>query len=205
VKSQRILITAFEPFGGRDLNPSQELLQALAPREGLERQLLPVRIVDAWPMLEERLLTFDPDLVLSMGEAGGRAEICLEGRAFNEMDLRVPDNAGLQPRGEKILPSAPERLDSDLPLEGLAEQLRSLGHPVRVSMDAGRHLCNLTLYRLLERQMRQGRPAASFIHLPLLPEQVGQDEEAPSLGRDEQRSALEDLLDLLLTSKLSRS
>jgi len=194
----RILITAFEPFGGRDLNPSQELLKALPEREGIDRLLLPVSIAGTWPMLAAHLAESDPDIVLAMGEASGRGEICLEARAFNEIDLRIPDNDGMQPRGEVILAGGPQVLESDLPLSELAGTLRDLGHPLHVSLDAGRHLCNLVLYRLLEQARRAGRPQASFLHLPLLPEQRGPAEAVPCLPLATQLATLKSLLGCLL-------
>lgn len=193
----RILITAFEPFGGRDLNPSQELLEALPEQGGIDRLLLPVSIAGTWPMLAARVAESDPDIVLAMGEASGRREISLEARAFNEIDLRIPDNDGMQPRGEVILASGPPVLESDLPLRELAGTLRDLGHPLRVSLDAGRHLCNLVLYRLLEQGRKAGRPQASFLHLPLLPEQRGSAEAVPCLPLATQLAALESLLGCL--------
>lgn len=46
----KILVTAFEPFNGRDINPSQLILEKLEAPDGvtLNKKLLPVEFKQYW-------------------------------------------------------------------------------------------------------------------------------------------------------------
>ena len=91
----RALVTAFEPFGGETINPTMRILEHLSPplRIDLERLVLPVVFGESLRLLEEALETFQPDIVLGLGQAEGRALVSLERVAVNLNDARIPDNA----------------------------------------------------------------------------------------------------------------
>ena len=99
----KILVTAFEPFNGRDMNPSQLILEQLEAPEGvtLIKELLPVEFKTTTRVLQERLKEYQPDIVLSLGQAGNRPEISVERVAINLNNCRssngqkaIADNAG---------------------------------------------------------------------------------------------------------------
>ena len=193
----RVLVTAFEPFGGEPLNPSQELVRWIAglpPRDDLSlaTAVLPVDRRRLGPALSEALAASRPDLVVSLGQATGRPRIDMETTAYNAIDYRGErDNGRHTATGEAIDEAGPGELRSPLPLNGWADTLLAGGHPVQVSNDAGRHLCNAVYYLLLQR----GLPAV-FIHVPLLPEQaLRRDRGEPSLDASITRSALTALLE----------
>lgn len=175
-----LLLTGFEPFGGEPVNPSQQLVERLGaeapphPALRVATAVLPVDIARVRPALEQALRGARPDVVLAFGQAAGRGTLCLETRAFNELDFRgVPDNGGHVAHGEALVDGAPECLLSDLPLERLAARLGAAGHAVTLSHDAGRHLCNALLFELLH---RHAPLRAAFVHLPALPEQAARRE-----------------------------
>jgi pyroglutamyl-peptidase len=195
----RVLLTGFEPFGGERVNPSERLVRALAraappdPRLRLAAVVLPVDRRAMPPALGRALRERRPDVVIGVGQATGRAGVDLESVAHNRIDFRGErDNGGHAALGEPLLEGGPPRLVSRLPLRELAAALRARGLPVRVSRDAGRHLCNALLFELLARHPRL--PSA-FVHVPLLPSQAARRARGePSLAEAVSRACLLALL-----------
>jgi pyroglutamyl-peptidase len=172
-----VLVTGFEPFGGHAVNPSAEVAKALAGRvtEGcrVESAVLPVHHAEA-PLRARRLLAdLAPAAVLHLGLADGRARVALERVALNVTDYRIPDNAGVQARGEPCVPDGPAAYLATLPLGEMLAALTAEGIPAYLSNTAGTYLCNQTLYATLhEIETRGLATRAGFVHLPLLPETV---------------------------------
>ncbi len=171
-----VLVTGFEPFGGEPVNPSQQLverLDALVVRRRdirITTSVLPVDRTRVPAALDEAVARIRPDLVVLVGQATGRGHVDLESRAHNAIDFRgATDNGGHSASGEPLEPDGPDALDSRLALAALADRLRAAGLPVALSVDAGRHLCNASLYTMLRRHPQVG---AVFVHVPLLPEQA---------------------------------
>jgi len=195
----RVLLTGFEPFGGEAINPSWELARTLAesatPHEGLAlcAERLPVDRATYAEALAQAIERHLPDVVLALGQATGRGAIHLERLAYNDIDYKgAADNGGHEVSGEALYRDAPETLAASLPLESLCDSLQAAGHPVEVSSDAGRFLCNAVLFEL--RHVHSALPAA-FVHLPLLPEQAARrDKGEPSLSAQVTQACLADLL-----------
>ena len=61
----RILVTAFEPYGGNDINISQKVLDAI--QADVTKLLLPVSFRRAPEVLNEAIDQFQPDVIISMG------------------------------------------------------------------------------------------------------------------------------------------
>jgi pyroglutamyl-peptidase len=196
----KVLLTAFEPFGGQSLNPSQEVVRVLqgVTFEGLSLEIcvLPVERFRAIDRTLEAMKRFTPDVVVMLGEAGGRTGITLETIAVNLDDFRIPDAAGQQPRGEPIVGSGPLELHATLPVQRLVERLTKEGFPVTRSVDAGRYLCNRLFYVVLYTVAQMGlHTQAGFIHLPYLPKQtLSLEPPKPSLPLETQVAALTLLL-----------
>lgn len=165
----RLLVTAFGPFGGRELNASSLALAGLRKSfPGLRTRVLPVDAVIAPSRLKQAIRKIRPDALLMLGEAGGSTGIRLETTAWNELDFRIPDIAGRQYTARPIRRDAPVSLPSTLPLAEIHERLVSQGHPVTFSGDPGRYLCNQIFFRAMD-HLAQNNIAipAGFIHLPL--------------------------------------
>lgn len=165
----KILVTAFEPFGGDPENASLEAVRRLAtawadaPQPGIElvTGTLPVAFADAGPALDALVAQHAPDAVLAVGEAGGRAAITPERWGANEDDARIPDNAGAQPRGIAIDPVGPARRASAFDPDALVAAMLGVGLPADASDDAGRFLCNHVAYLVA------GLPVpGGFVHVP---------------------------------------
>ena len=167
--ARRILVTAFRPFGGRTANASLLALRVLRGQyPWLRTRILPVDAQLGPLRLCRALREVVPHALVMLGEAGGSREIRLETTAWNELDFRIPDAAGRQPAKSPIRPGAPEKLHATLPFESLHATLAAEGHPVALSDDAGRYLCNQVLFEALHHiDVRSLGCSAGFVHLPL--------------------------------------
>jgi len=185
---KKILITAFEPFGGMPVNTSQEVL-SLLPREinGVElyKQILPVSH-EAAEIAGSALCRVAPDAALSLGLAAGDTCVRVERIAVNIADYGIPDNAGLMPEGGKIIPSGPAAyfLNSDPGV--LLKAIESSGTPAYISNHAGTYVCNYLMYSLSDLiSERYPLVKYGFIHLPVCTEallgQEGGRKKTPSL------------------------
>ena len=171
----KVLLTGFEPFGGESINPSWETVKGIARiPAGMEliRLLLPVSFDKSRRVLKEAFREHAPDMILSLGQAGGRSGIHLERIAVNMMDARIADNDGEKPRDELLYPGEDNALFSSLPLRKIEAALEEAGLPAQISNSAGLYVCNTVFYEAA-RLVRAGRlKGAGFIHLPFLPEQA---------------------------------
>ena len=96
----KILTTGFAPFGGETINPSYEAVRLLPETIGEHRITkleLPVTFEGTPALLAEKVRALNPDVLISVGQAGGRPNITLERVAINLMDARIPDNDGYSP------------------------------------------------------------------------------------------------------------
>jgi len=191
-----VLVTAFEPFGGESINPSWEAVRALDGKtiggaRVVTRQL-PVVFSDVLGVLYAAMDEVQPDLILSVGQAGGRSDITVERIGINVDDARIADNAGQQPVDEPIVAHGPAGYFSTLPIKAIVAALRTAGIPASVSQTAGTFTCNRVMYGLLHRLHTQGnRVRGGFVHIPYLPEQAAQHPGAPSMSRESVTQALE--------------
>lgn len=173
----RVLLTGFEPFGGEETNPSWAAvsLVAAAPPPGVD--LTSVRLSCVFGTALEELAAAveaaDPDLVLCVGQAGGRPQITVERVAINVDDARIPDNAGRQPIDEPVVAGGPAAYFAPLPVKACVAAVRTAGIPAAVSQTAGTFVCNHVFYGLAHLiATRRPTMRGGFVHLPYAPEQV---------------------------------
>jgi pyroglutamyl-peptidase len=186
----KVLLTAFEPFNGQTLNPSQEALRALQSQpipgleiEGLE---LPVERFAAIEIALMRIQSSRPDVIILLGEGGRRFRVTPERVAINVDDYPIPDNRGMQPRNEPIIPDGPVGYFSSLPIQNIVDRLTAAHIPAGISNSAGTYLCNRLFYSVMHWLALEGSPArAGFIHLPFIHEQTVHERlDFPSLSRE---------------------
>ena len=184
-----VLVFGFDPFADEAINPSAEIARRLHGESiGSHRvvaEVLPVSFADAPLRLAESLDRYRPELVIALGQAGGRNEISLERVAINLIDARIADNAGLQPIDVEVLRGGPGAYFSTLPLKAMHAQLQAMGMPASLSLSAGTFVCNQIFYwlaHLLASEHPQAR--GGFMHVPWLPEQAARHVGEPSLPLD---------------------
>ena len=182
----KILLSGFEPFGGSAINPSAEVIRAIAGHAmapfDLCTVLLPVTCDGGPVALVQAVDAVKPDAVLCLGQANGRNALSIERVAINLLDFAIPDNAGKTIIDEPVVPGGPAAYFTTLPARTLLVAIRKAGVPAELSLSAGAYLCNQVFYRLLHHIAVNALPIrAGFIHLPSLPEQVI-DRPGPSMG-----------------------
>lgn len=174
---RKILLTGFEPFGGEKINPSWEAVSQLNGEIfgdfHVHSRQLPCTFSGSCIILQQFIEEIQPEIILCVGQAGGRSEISLERVAINLIDARIPDNQGSQPLGSKIIADAPDGYLCNLPLKALGHQIRSAGIPVGISYTAGTFVCNQVFFFTLDYIARVNPLVkGGFIHIPYLPQQV---------------------------------
>lgn len=160
----RILVTSFEPFGDDIENASSVAMHALVdawpdPDVSLVGVTLPVVFDDA--SFRAAVARHAPDLVLALGEAGGRRAITPERWGVNEMTARIPDNAGARPMGAEIVAGGSGRRGSPIDVDPVVEAISTAGWAAEASEDAGRFVCNFIAYHAYGLDV-----PAIFIHVP---------------------------------------
>jgi pyroglutamyl-peptidase len=183
----KVLLTAFEPFAGDAVNPSLEIALGLTGSmiggHRIVGQVLPVAFGETPHTLRQALQAERPQLVIALGQAGGRSEISLERVAINLIDARIADNAGVQPIDRPVVAGAPSAYFSTLPVKAMRNALHAEGIPAQISFTAGSFVCNQVFYLLMhELATMRSNARAGFVHVPYLPAQAAFHPGAPSMS-----------------------
>ncbi|MCG4281168.1 pyroglutamyl-peptidase I [Lacticaseibacillus saniviri] len=188
----KILVTGFDPFGGATINPALEVVKRLPEQlDGATIIKLEVPTVFSamMPLMQEAIAKSQPDVVLHIGQAGGRNAVTIERVAINLDDARIPDNRGDQPVDEPIATTGDSAYFTQLPLKAIVQAIRKAGVPAQVSNSAGTFVCNHLMYvSQFIRAKDYPTLKAGFIHIPYLPEQAP--DKQPSLTLDQDLIAI---------------
>ena len=185
---KKLLLTAFTPFDGERINPALEAMKLVKDKIGnllIVKLEVPTVFGKSIDTVREAIERERPDFVLSIGQAGGRAEITPERVAINLDDARIPDNEGNQPIDEPIFPDGENAYFSTLPVKAMVEAIRKEGLPSSLSNSAGTYVCNHLMYGVLYYLDKRPSMKAGFIHVPYIPEQTKNKKEMPALELSE--------------------
>lgn len=188
---KRLLITGFDPFGGATINPAWEAVKLLPAKVGefeLRKLQIPTVYGKAAAMVVAKAEERHPNVILCIGQAGGRAAVTPERIGVNIRDARICDNEGNQPRGEFVVADGPAAYFATVNVQAMADAAQKAGFPATVSNSAGAFVCNDVLYALLHR-FAGTEVKVGFIHVPYLPEQG-----EPSLPLMQTVAALEKMI-----------
>ena len=172
----KILVTGFDPFGGEKVNPALEAVKSLpSVIHGAEIRWveIPTVFYQSAEVLEAEIVRYQPDVVLCIGQAGGRASLTPERVAINQDDARIPDNQGNQPIDTPIRLDGEAAYFSTLPIKAMVQAIKEVGLPATVSNTAGTFVCNHLMYQALylaDKKFPHMR--AGFMHIPYMTEQV---------------------------------
>ncbi len=172
----KILVTGFDPFGGEKVNPALEAVKSLpSVIHGAEIRWveIPTVFYKSADVLEAEIVRYQPDVVLCIGQAGGRASLTPERVAINQDDARIPDNQGNQPIDTPIRLDGEAAYFSTLPIKAMVQAIKEDGLPATVSNTAGTFVCNHLMYQALylaDKKFPNMR--AGFMHIPYMTEQV---------------------------------
>ncbi|MDP3809937.1 MAG: pyroglutamyl-peptidase I [Hydrogenophaga sp.] len=176
--SKKILLTGFDAFGGATLNPSWLAVKALHGRQVLGHTVVAAQLPTVFDAslheLSALLKQHRPELVICVGQAGGRSALSLERVAINVNDAPIADNAGVQPVDTAVKQGAPAAYFISLPIKAMLAALQAQEIPAEVSQTAGTFVCNHVFYGLMHllatrRDLKHTR--GGFVHVPWLPEQ----------------------------------
>ena len=172
----KILVTGFDPFGGEKVNPALEAVKSLpSVIHGAEIRWveIPTVFYQSAEVLEAEIVRYQPNVVLCIGQAGGRASLTPERVAINQDDARIPDNQGNQPIDTPIRLDGEAAYFSTLPIKAMVQAIKEDGLPATVSNTAGTFVCNHLMYQALylaDKKFPNVR--AGFMHIPYMTEQV---------------------------------
>ncbi len=171
-----ILVLGFESYGGRSLNPAEQVAKALDGRDiagsPVLGRVVPVRYEGLASEVSRHIEDAAARIVIGIGLWPGEPMIRLERVAVNIADFEIPDNAGALVDAS-IEPGGLAAFQATLPIREIRDALLRAGIPVRLSGSAGTFLCNALMYHAMKACAgRTPRPAAGFVHLPYLPAQV---------------------------------
>ena len=174
----KILVTGFEPFGGEKINPAWEAVKALPQSIG-EAQVIklqvPVEFGTGAQKIINKLEEERPEIVLCVGQAGGRSKITPEFVGINWAHARIPDNAGKQPLMQRIIDDAPDAYFATLPVNTMVAAMNQANIPATVSYTAGTYDCNDVMYQVLHAlATRFPKTRGTFLHVPFATEQVAE-------------------------------
>ncbi|MEC3977933.1 pyroglutamyl-peptidase I [Amycolatopsis sp. H20-H5] len=197
-----VLLTGFAPFGGEEVNPSWQASSLIAAqRPEFAAVELPCEFGASLPALRAAIELHRPEVVVCVGQAGGRAELTPERVAINLLDARIPDNAGARPVDVPVLPGGPAAYFTTLPVKAVVAAVRQAGVPASVSHTAGTFVCNQVFYGLMHLLATEfPGTRGGFVHVPYSPEQVAAaGTNAPSLDVGRCADALGVLADTALS------
>lgn len=194
----KALVTGFDAFGGEKVNPSSMAASRLRRRMGsltVHTAVLPTSYARSAIALRGAIHEMRPDIVLCVGQAGGRSELSLERVAINIQDARIRDNDGKQPIDRPVVREGPAAYFSTLPIKACVAELRRAGLPAAVSNSAGTFVCNHIFYALMDMAGRHGLCfRGGFLHIPYLPEQAARLGDQPSMSVEDIVRAIEIVL-----------
>lgn len=191
----KVLITGFDPFGGEKINPAYEAVKGLEDDiNGVEivKREIPTVFKKSIIELEKEIEEEKPDIVICVGQAGGRYDITVERVAINIDDARIKDNEGNEPIDENIFEDGENAYFASIPIKSMVQGIRDVGVPASISNSAGTFVCNHIMYGLLYLiDKKYPNIRGGFIHVPFLPEQVIDKRNTASMSIEDITRALE--------------
>lgn len=183
----KILVTGFQPFGTDTMNPAYEAVKLL-PNEIAGAQVVKIEIPVVYykgaNIIEEAIEREKPDIVISVGQAGGRAAMTVERVAINLAECpNFADNEGNTPDGRRIQEDGKDAYFATVPVKAMVKNMHDHGIPSAISYSAGTYVCNDVMYNLLYiLDKKYPGVKGGFIHVPFDTKQaIGRPITTPSM------------------------
>lgn len=200
--SMKILVTAFDPFGGMDTNSSMMVLEMLKDRVDdveIKKLIIPTVYTESAHVAWEEAVRENVDAVLSLGMAGGRGCITVEVIGINYAHAKIGDNQGVKRCGEKLFEDGEAALFSTLPVKDMVESVKRCGFEADLSVSAGGFVCNSLLYTLLKNAKNEKKSIrVGFVHLPY---EVSQGKESFSMKAEDMALCVEEMIKAIKNSE----
>lgn len=204
----KILLTGFTPFGSESINPSYEAIKGITTdnKEVTIKVIeVPTIFNESIEVLKAAMESFKPDVVLCVGQAGGRYTISFERVAINVDDARIHDNKNNQPIDEPIVKEGPNAYFTNLPIKSMVQVLKEKNIPADISNSAGTFVCNHLMYGLMHLISKEKKDIfGGFIHVPYIHSQVIGKRNQPSMALSTITEAFEIIIDFMAENDLSK-
>lgn len=180
-----LIVTGFGPFPRVPRNPSAGLAALLAADRRLARAGITAScrtLTVAYGTLESELspiLAARPRALLMLGVAARSRLPRIEKRAVNRISRLFPDASGVVGRRVTLASGAPHLMRARTRPVPLLRLLRARGLPARLSIDAGRYLCNAAYFSALAGA--DPDMAIVFVHIPM-PRTTARGDRRPTLA-----------------------
>ncbi|SPU00401.1 pyrrolidone-carboxylate peptidase [Lysinibacillus capsici] len=165
----KILVTGFEPFLDYKINPTMQIVEELNGKKidcyDIVGRILSVDFQQSAEQLKHHIEEVKPQIIISLGLAGGRFKVTPERIAINVKDGE-PDNNGYTPVDERIHEEGADAYLTNLPIRSMVNRLQAEGYPAEISNTAGTYLCNNIMYEGLAYAQQHEGVRAGFIHIP---------------------------------------
>ena len=196
----KVLITGFGAFGKTTINPAKLVAEALDGTKIDEATVVSVIVpcnffesIDAAAGAIEKVR---PEMVVMLGEYGGRSMVTVERLAHNLNDssrYQLADNVGKVMQGEPTAPDGPAAYYSTAPIRAMVTAMRDEGIPADISDTPGTNVCNHLMYGVLHHiATNQLLIRAAWVHLPHLPGTAAEIDNlgAPSMSKETSTAAV---------------
>ena len=191
----KVLVTGFDPFGGESINPAWEAVKVIKDEiAGAEivKMQIPTVVGKSIAKIHDKTVEINPDIVIAVGQAGGRFGVTPERVAINVTDARIPDNEGNQPIDEPIFADGDAAYFSNLPVKAMVQEIKNAGYPTSLSNTAGTYICNHVMYGILYYIQKEfPNVRGGFIHVPFAASQVVNKPNTPSMAIADITAAIE--------------
>lgn len=191
----KVLITGFDPFGGESINPAWEAVKEIRDTidgSSIVKMQIPTVVRKSIAKVHDKMAEIHPDIVISVGQAGGRFGVTPERVAINVTDARIPDNEGNQPIDEIIFEDGDTAYFSNLPVKAMVQAMKDAGYPSSLSNSAGTYICNHVMYGILYYIQKEfPGTRGGFIHVPYAASQAVNKPNTPSMAIADITAALE--------------
>ena len=177
------------------INPALEAVKALpdtiAGAEIIKLEI-PTVFRKSLEKIEENIIKHSPDIVISIGQAGGRFGVTPERVAINIDDARIEDNEKNQPIDITIFEDGETAYFTNLPIKAMVKEMQDGGIPASVSNTAGTFVCNHVMYGIMYMiDKKYPNIKGGFIHVPYIPSQVVTKPNMPSMSASDITKGLE--------------
>jgi pyroglutamyl-peptidase len=123
-----VLLTGFEAYGHTPINPAEQVARALDGTRindaTIVARVIPNIFFKAIEVVRAAIEEIHPEIVVMLGEYGGRAVITVERIAHNLNDstrYRLADNDGCALQDQPTVPGGPVAYYSPLPIRAILE------------------------------------------------------------------------------------
>lgn len=199
---ETVLLTAFEPFGDYEENPTETVLADIPDflyNAKVIKVTLPVVYHHAFNVLLPYIEKHKPKVIVMLGLAGGRTHVSIERVAVNIASSKQADNLGNRLHEQRLEEGGADAYFTNMPLSKIIRRLHKKTIPAAISESAGTFVCNTLMYRVMHLIRRESLDTvAGFVHVPLLPHQTIGKSQLPSLEKRHMVDAVLTIIDTLI-------